>query len=331
MIALAVERYDLLGYLREHGATPTQTGEWALTCPICGKEKLIVNETKKTWHCWVCQSFEVRATPTGPRRVVVAGAGGLLDLIQLLDRCDRRRAVEMVLAAGITSKDLMEITDTRWKSTGAGSEMEPSPIPPPPGWVSIDQPLPYMRQRGISMDDVRRLGIFWCALGQYANRLCFPVWEDGRLLYWQARAMWAEIPGQKYVKALNPPKTPGAAVSSDLLMGLHHARSFDRVVITEGPIDAIHVGPDAVAAFGKALSPMQLRRLWRAGVRALDLMLDHDARSDMVAYAPVLAPLFDLRLIYLPWGDPGEWKHEDLVQLRRQAVPVDPQSKLRRV
>lgn len=332
MIELAIERFDLLGYVHEHGGSEAQSGEWVLTCPVCAKEKLVVNLRKKSWHCWVCQRYATVQTVAGPRRQAVSGAGGLLDLIQLVDRVPRKRAVEMVLAAGITAKDLAQITMADLQTWDMrGGLAEPTPIPPPPNWAPIDRLLPYMAHRGITLEDARRLGMFWCWGGRYGNRLVFPVWEATQLLYWQARAMWEPQPGEDYVKALNPPRTPGAAVSSEVFMGLHHARQYPRVWITEGPVDAIHAGPDAVCSFGKSLSPVQLSRLWASGVRAVDLMYDADARADMEALAPLLASLFDLRLVYLPHGDPGAWPHAELVKLRQFAVEVRPPSRLRSV
>jgi hypothetical protein len=333
MIDLAIERFDLLAYVQEHGGAQAQNQrhEWVVTCPVCGKEKLVVNLQRKAWHCWVCQRFEVQQTILGPKRRSVSGAGGLIDLIQLLDRCDRKRAVQMVLASGITSKDLTHLTAAAWATTDVVSDAPLPPIQPPPHWRPILGQLPYMQQRGISLADAKRLGMFWCDRGRYAERLVFPVWDDGKLVYWQARAMWAARPGEHYVKAINPPRTPGAAVSSEVLMNLHQAREYPRVCVTEGPVDAVHAGPDAVCSFGKTLSPVQLNRLWRAGVRALDLMYDADARADMEGLAPLLATLFDLRLVYLPHGDPGSWPREALDHLRGYAVPVRPRSMLRSV
>jgi len=338
MIDLAIERFDLTGYVTGLGGDEVQPGEYALTCPVCGKEKLIVNVAKKSWHCWVCQRYEVVQSAVGPRRKAVAGAGGLIDLVQLFERCSRRIAVEKVLAAGNIMADLGQIIAGDFK-TGVGCFRAPSkPVDPPPFWAAIrqraptgDPDLPYCWERGITMDDVNRLGIFWCIGGKYQNRLVFPVWENCELVYWQARAMWSERPGEHYVKALNPPRIEGAAVSSEVLMGLHHAKNYPRVWITEGPVDAIHAGPDAVCSFGKSLSAAQLSRLWRAGVRAIDLMFDADARPEMEAFAPLLASLFDTRLVFIPWGDPGTWKREDLAQLRQSAVDVRLPSKLRSI
>lgn len=319
MIDQAIERFDLLSYVRDRGATETQTGEWVLFCPVCAKEKLTINVTKKTWHCWVCQKFAIAGLGIRMKRKAVQGAGGLLDLLQILENCPRQRAVQLVLAASrFTARDLQEIGTTEFTSFVTSYHQGTVSIPAPPNWKLIEAPLPYMVERGISMEDVQRLGIFYCDQGRYANRLVFPVWEDGQLVYWQARAMW-ESQEHGFLKALNPPKQQGAAVSSDVLMNLHSARFYPRVCIVEGPVDCIHAGPDAVATFGKAISAVQIAKLYRAGVRALDLMWDSDAREAMISYAPVLASVFDLRLVWLPSHDPGIYPREHLNHLRAGA------------
>jgi len=328
MLDLAIERFDLRAYVVDHGASQIQEHEYVLPCPSCGKDKLVVNLQRRAWHCWVCQRFEIVMTVAGPKRRSVAGAGGLIDLIQLLERCDRKRAVQLVLVAGITAADLSCLTMREFCELGGELSSPLRPVAPPPDWRPITYELPYLRYRGISMDDVQRLGLFWVAGGRYAQRLVFPVWQDGALVYWQARAMWQPAPGEQYVKALNPPRTPGAAGSSDVLFGLHAARYYPRVCVTEGPVDAIHAGSDAVCSFGKMLHPRQIWLLYQAGVTAIDLMYDADAKKDMEALAPLLASLFDVRLVFLPHGDPGSWDRAALHHLRSYAVPVRPPSRL---
>ena len=223
-------------------------------------------------------------------------------------------------SSNFTAKDLMEIGSTEFTSFVTSYYQGVVPIMPPPNSRPIDLPLHYMTYRGISTEDAKRLGMFWCDKGKYANRLIFPVWEDDKLVYWQARAMW-DSKEKGFLKALNPPKCPGTAVSSDVFMNLNSARFYPRVCITEGPIDCIHTGPDAVASFGKSLSAVQIAKLWRAGVRAIDLMWDADARESTLGIAPLLAQMFDLRIVWLPEKDPGSYTRDYLTYLRRHAQP----------
>lgn len=328
MIELAIERFDVLTYVRDLGADEDQAGEWVLTCPICGKEKLVVNVRKKTWHCWVCQKLTRVLTEKGPKLKAEFGAGGLLDLIQLLENCDRKRAVAKLFAgAMLTAQDLNQITHADFYFQLVGPSMDPPRIQPPSHWRAITEPLPYMQQRGISMQDVYEFGIFWCDDGYHANRLVFPVFEGDKMVYWQSRAMWELRPGEK--KTLNPKAGEGAATSGEVLMNLDIAKLHPRVCITEGPIDCVHAGPDSVATFGKKISPTQIAKLLRAGVRAIDLMWDgpsprepHGAWPDMVNASQLLSPFFDVRLVKLPHGDPGDWPRGHLNHFRTMAQPI---------
>lgn len=316
----AVENFDLELYLQKFDAKHVGRGyeEWVLECPQCGKRKLSVRIDRKTWHCWRCEQY--RVTPDGQRKAVT-GAGGLLDLIQLLERCDRDRARDLVLSQSIFSYRDIGLLPTeeiaREIKTATRQSME---IPPPPGAAPITGILPYMVERHITLEDVARLGLFTCTWGPFANRLVFPVWESGRFVYFQARAMWPLAPGE--IKALNPLLTEGAAVSSELLMNLDVARCYPRVAITEGPMDCLRAGPSAVCTFGKKISAAQIGKLLQAGVRAVDLMWDADAWADMLQVAPLLGRLFDTRLVRLHSGDPAEHTREQLDWYRAMAIPA---------
>lgn len=322
----AIDRFDVVSYLERFSARRLQSDEWLLRCPNCGKEKLTVNTQQRTWHCWVCEEFAFDPQ-TGQRRAV-RGAGGLLALICMLEGIGREQAAEMVRAqSGL-------LGEAAWAEAKRPAEslldlpVLPA-IPPPEGAAPISGNLPYLQKRGILESDVRAFGLFWCAAGRYANRVVFPVYEGARMVYYQARAMWEPYPGERYQKALNPPAIPGMATASEVLMNLDVARTFPRVAIVEGPVDCIHAGPSAVASFGKKISLVQMLRLRQAGVRAVDLMWDgpsptepEGAWPEMVQAAPKLAGLFDVRVVRLPRGDPGDYTRAELDAFRAQAKPV---------
>ena len=321
----AIRRFDIVAYAKKHGAFQIQDYEWVMTCPTCFKEKLIINSEKRNWHCWVCQDYGVIHSSSGLKRTPLKGAGGLLDLIQLLESVDRVTAIRKVLAAGyMTANELARLPegqDLTLALIQAGIDKPVVPIPWPVGCWSISEDIftfyrnsllsDFLTERGITTEDLKQYDLKFCGVDRYSNRLMFPVYEGGTLVYWQARAIWKPVTGEKYIKSLNPPKMEGAAVSSDVLMNLDCAKQYSRVVITEGPIDLIHVGPHAVCSFGKALYPTQVGKLLRAGVKAIDLMWDGDAFSDAIKAAQSLASLFDVRIVQLPADkDPGDFTRE---------------------
>ena len=316
----AILDFDLEAYLVEHGGVQLDTEEWLLPCPGCGKEKLTVNVDARAFHCWVCESVP------GAK-----GKGGLVDLLTLLDKVDRHQAAQRILAEARFKPQ--SYTLEALKPPPSSAIPAPAPIPPPEGWREVDGTLPYLQKRGIMLSDARAFGLAWCPAGRYANRLIFPVWEGGQLVYFQGRAMWEEKDqpwGMRYIKSLNPPNQEGAAGASEVLMNLDVARHHPRVAMVEGPIDCVKTGPSAVATFGKKISGMQIAKLVRAGVRAIDLMWDgpgpkepNGAWPEMVAMAPLLATVFDVRLVFLPFGDPGQRNREELNYWRSQGRPVN--------
>lgn len=324
----AIEAFDLEGWLLDHGAEG-RGREWVLVCPVCGKNNLAVNVQRRLWHCWTCEQYVIDVEG---RRRAVHGAGGLVKLVQLLDRLDRAQAVAKIASGGIFSyRDVARLPDNKLHDRYVQAIKPAEPVDPPEGWQPVTEVLPFMAQRQITLDDARLFGLGWCDRGRYAGRLIFPVWEDRRLLYFQGRAMWAPLPGQRYLKSLNPPSGDRNAVSSELLMNLDQAKFFPRVAVVEGPTDLVRTGPDAVCTFGKRITDAQIGRLLRAGVRAIDLMWDADAADEMRGAARRLNGIFDLRIVFLDRGDPGDYPREYLTQARRRAPGYTRISKLRAV
>lgn len=322
LLEVAKRRFGLLDYIRRWGAEPAQRGgaEWVLLCPRCGKQKLIVNVERGNWHCWVCYQ---RTPPDedGNYRVI-QGGGYVVELVAELEQLDRDAALARVLS-GIhwTHGEIAALPqDALIEGWTSGPKVAPT-LPLPDGADSIvDSDMPYLYRRGLSREDVSAFGLFVCRTGRYAGRLIFPVYEGGRLVYYQGRAMRDPYPGEKgFLKSLNPPKELGCAPSSDLLMNLDVARQHPRVCVTEGPIDCIHAGLSAVCSFGKQLSSTQLGKLVAAGVKAVDLMWDADAVKDMLAVYPLLRRFFDTRIVRLPSGDPGDYPTAQLDLFRAQA------------
>jgi hypothetical protein len=330
LITRAIELFDLLGYVIDHGGEEAQVNQWALVCPTCGKKKLVVDLGRRAWHCWVCEQYGAADARTGKRQVL-QGAGGLIDLVQFLEGWDRKRAAEFVLAQTNLQPPNLGHIDGDLRASVAKELDGLRTLPQlscPECTKKIDGAMPYMVQRGISMEDVRMFGLFYCDGGRYRGRLIFPVYEDGRLVYFQGRAMWeSKEPG--FLKSLNPVREEGAGVSSEVLFNLDQARFAARVAITEGPIDAVHVGPDAVCTFGKKISATQIAKMLRAGVKAVDLIWDgpserepQGAWPEMFAVAPTLATLFDTRLVFVPQKDPGSWSRAENAFFRTQGRPV---------
>ena len=303
--------FNLVEYLSKYTHFLPVGDEWVITCPICHREKLVVNISKNLWHCWVCQEFGFNKNG---KKVPIKGAGNIVQLVMLMNGISYSEASKIVQ------------TEDNKKSLFVGdkvaAKVDPynlKEIPFPPFSRPIVGTIPYCEQRGITQEDIKSFGLFYCDSGRYKNRLIFPVWENGRLVFFQGRAMWEEKPGETYIKSLNPPKVPGGGGAEDTLFNLDYAKFWPRVVITEGPIDAIHVGRNAVCTWGKRITDIQILKLYHSGIRAVDLMWDgpsdlepNGAFTEMIQAVPKLSGLFDVRVVFLPEGDPGQYSRNEL-------------------
>ncbi len=146
---------------------------------------------------------------------------------------------------------------------------------------------------------------------RFRHRLIFPIRDErGRLVGFGGRAL-----GESRAKYLNSPETP-LFRKGRLLFHLHRAREAARrsrrLLVVEGYTDVLSLAqaglPEAVAPLGTALTPEQLRLLWRTADEPL-LCFDGDAAGLRAAWRaalralPLLAPGKSLEFVILPEGE----------------------------
>lgn len=327
MIAEVVNNFPLVNYVQSKGAKELKKNEYLLTCPACGKEKLTINVSKKLWHCWTCAKYTYDSWTQSKK--VIQGAGGVLQLVMLFEKMSLSEAVEFVTRYSTYQiEKLLSFVDFKLeeKTINVGGVSYPK-IDYPEYSVPLTTILPFMKLRGISGDDAINFRLFTCSSGRYGNRLIFPVYDHNNFICFQGRAMWQAVSGVKYIKALAPAHVAGNARTSDVLFNLDQAASYPRVFIAEGPISAIHGGYAGVCTFGKRMTVEQIKYLIKYKVKAIDLCWDgpgptesNGAYVEMLLIAPMLAQLFDVRIVLLPSGDPGDYSTEEINAFRAKSV-----------
>lgn len=151
---------------------------------------------------------------------------------------------------------------------------------------------------------------------RFRDRIIFPIHDArGRVIAFGGRAMQADAPA----KYLNSPETPlfhKGAVLFNFARARQAAYDAGSVLVAEGYMDVVglaRAGFDhAVAPLGTAITPEQLRLLWRLAPEPV-MCLDGDAAGLRAAYRaidralPLLKPGFSLRFALLPAGkDPDD-------------------------
>ena len=233
-----------------YGAWESQSGdEVRVDCPRCGDEKqhLYLNLRKRAFICFRC------------------GWGGRAD--RLLEELAKLRGgpvldIGVLVAEGKPSK----------------KPIDPRPLPPDayPLWVdkpSARVPRRYVVGRGVPETEIEDWQVYYAISGPMASRVILPVVENGEIVNWTARSYIGAEP-----RYLNPLKGESIADRNECVFGLDHIAKFSpRIVILEGPLNAMVFGADAVAMLGKNWSSVQLDKLLSKDAGLYMIGMDRDA------------------------------------------------------
>lgn len=105
-------------------------------------------------------------------------------------------------------------------------------------------------------------------------RVIIPFTHRGRMIYWQARAMEKDVE-PRYIN----PSTDKEKVFYNYDQ-LWNAERDETIFVTEGPIDAISIGKNAVSLTGSALSEWHLEELKKAAARGRKIVFVIDKNDN---------------------------------------------------
>lgn len=314
----AIAAFDAQAFVDRHGgykeSRNPHSREYLLPC-ACGSDRLRWRHepgVKLAWKCWGCGK-----------------SGATVELVMLLERTDRMSAIGIIVDGYVGGDAPTELRAELAVRAPAKTELTRLPkIHPPRGFelVAYQQEHAFavnylLGSRGIDWGAVQtyRLG---CALhGRLKGYVVFPCFMDGGLVYWQARATWdppahlnrdqrkAWEKATGYRKTLNPLNREQAAAASEVLFNYDQARVQPHVVICEGPVDAMKVGPHAVALLGKAPTEVKVERLLRMFAQRYTVYLDRgdEERAKAEQLAEQLSDFAPTFIAEPPEGyDPGK-------------------------
>lgn len=336
----ALLAFDADAFAKRHGgykeSRSTKSYEWLLPhhgpTPAglpCGSDRLRWHHgpSKATWICWGCGK-----------------TGDTIDLISMLERVDRDGALGIVLdgySGGDAPTSLQAVARVAKPSPTQLTELPE--IAYPYGYELVDPRAPMHREaidylvgeRGLTWADLSDYRIGYCRQGRLSRYVVFPVFMGGRLVYWQGRATWDPPRGldrearkrwereTNYRKTLNPYDIPTGA--SSVVFNLDRAAQYEHVVVVEGPVDAIKVGPHAVALFGKEPTPEKVLRLLHLRPRRWTVYLDpgEKEREKALELAVQLADRAPTFFATPPDGfDPGKLTPAQNAWVLEQARPI---------
>ena len=215
------------------GAYVPRGSEYLYFCPFCKhhKPKLSVNFSKNAFKCWVCDTR----------------GRSLWRLIRKFgDQAQKHEWVTHVAGKiDLADHDLSQIFQKK-------QEEPPQRIDLPPEFVPLcnknipmqsRNALVYLRNRGVTKEDVIQWKMGYSSQGKFKDRVIIPSFDaEGYVNYFVARNVTKY--GMRY---LNPD------VGRDIVFNELNVDWYSDIVLVEGVFDAIRIGQNAIPVLGSTL------------------------------------------------------------------------------
>lgn len=276
--------------------------EFIFKCPFCDhhKKKLSINFNKGAAKCWICDW----STPNLGRIVRRLGTyvqiqewNELCGIIEINDYSKIFESFEEVIEEKEEVIDLPEEFITLCTKNNH---------------ISSYPARRYLKDRGISSQDIKYWKMGYCISGKYENRIIIPSFNlDGNVNYFIAR----RYDDGGWSKYLNP------KASKDIIFNELYLDWTEDIIIVEGVFDAIKA-KNAIPILGSTLR--ENSRLFKQIVKndpAIYIALDPDAEKKAEKLIKSLLN-YDIELykINVPSGiDIGDMSHEDFLSLKKSA------------
>lgn len=154
----------------------------------------------------------------------------------------------------------------------------------------------YMTQkRNLNIARLSEKGVGFCSRGKYAGYVIFPIFERGKLIFFQGRKFTS-----LGIKMLNPEYEAFGVGKTEILYNQDALYIYKTCYLTESIINAETMGDRALASLGKKLSDIQIRKILNSPCQNLILLLDPDALEESIHLALVLSTTKLIKLVMLP-------------------------------
>lgn len=312
-------------------------------CPICDdhKERLFVSMSKQVFKCHHCEE-------AGTTVYLISKAQNLT-WSTALEVYRSFEGYEKPLPEDIEHEITSKLTERRIATVDV--EIQKYVHPLPEEFIPILEAtgkkglraIKYLQSRGISIDQAIESNIGYCAEGKYRNRIIMPDYENGKLVYWQART-WLRQPTdpekrRRYRKVLNPSLTKEqieqgimAVDKSEVVGNIDGITEEGVAILVEGKFDQYTIGNMGACLHGKYMSDAQFIKLIqrRKEIDTIVVCLDGDAFKYSMITADRLSKYFsDILVCKLPEdADPNSLGAKAMAELIKDAKVYDSKLKI---
>ena len=153
-----------------------------------------------------------------------------------------------------------------------------------------------MRKRGFNILSLSMQGIGYCTTGDYAGMIIFPFYKNSKLIYFIGRRFLAM--GENKFK--NPDVETLGIGKSEIIYNEDALGIYQKIYVVESVINALTIGPNAIAIMGKSISGIQLSKILRSPCKQIVIGLDPDAYSHAIKLAFKLVDTKKCKLLKFP-------------------------------
>jgi len=178
------------------------------------------------------------------------------------------------------------------------------------------QHIQYLQRRGFTKEDARLWGLKGIPVSIGFNwRIYIPIFYNGIEVSFTTRSIKDTLE-MRYISAK---ESDEVYPHKKVLFGEHYAR--DAVIITEGPFDAMRIGPGAVATCGTTYSIEQVADMVKYPTRVVCFDSDPEAVARGNSLANTLS-LYegDTYVVTLDAKDAGSACKEEIAELRQTFI-----------
>jgi len=280
------------------------SSEYLFNCPKCNhhKPKLSINISKGVFKCWICDY----SGTTLYRLVRRYGSYNQKQAWRKYDNVIQLDQFESVV------RSLFETEEV---------EVEES-IKLPEEFVSlVNKDLPYsalparkyLRDRGITKEQITYWKIGYCPIGEYKDRIIIPSFNmDGRVNFFVGRTYI-----DNWRKYMNPKVRRNSTIFNHLFLDFQND-----LIITEGIFDAIIAGPNAVPILGSTLK--EDSKLFQEVIKndtpiyiALDVDAEKKAMRLVESFLKYGVELYKIDIS--PYRDVAEMTKDEFLRRKKEA------------
>ena len=276
----------------------------AYTCPFCHHSKpkleiqLHTSEKKENpWHCWVCG--EKGKTLTALFKKIKAPQNKIQELYSLIKPGKKQEEQSQTISL---PKEYISFYNQDKFLTDHVAHIESK------------HAYRFLRDRGITYDDILKYNIGFCIDGPYSKRIIIPSYDsEGSLNYFVSRTYISDDP-QKYK---NPP------VGKNIIGWEYYINWNVPLVLVEGIFDALTIKRNVIPLFGKTISEELMKKIVGSQVQKVYIALDNDALKEAIKHCEKLLSYGkEVYLVELDGKDANEIGFEHFLEILENTQPL---------